>query len=737
MHQSKHTEELPGIAVDLDRTDALPILDVASYEQQQLASDRINAVPTEPAESARAREETRLPALPLQSPTDTLRDIEAWITAQEQRALSHERALAETQEARVAAQARADNLALELEVAKQALQTALGRANDGERTALEQVAATRLAESRGATLQSELDEARRALQDTTSRAGELTTELTRLRESLSARTREHEEAQQRHAELTRTLEERGSRMAGLEGERATLRTQLTEAKRELSERTERLAASHAAHETLQKHVDSVMRERDAIAARVASVAESARSRVFRRNFWEGMWVEVDSELASTRASAARIESERAGLAAALARLKADLAERETVIERLKAEGAGQLKALEELNATRAREQQDHSASAAEARLSQEKLAGEINTLGDAQKRAAEVLATSEAELAESRARRRALEETLRTAQAAAVAQLARIAELEALVANLGGGLRTQTEAVQRATESIAERERELAQQRTRIGALETELHTTSEQLREHAALGQSAELALSEHITELNGTRERLAAAESHAKQQAAQLAGLSAELAAAETRRGETEAARSTLQKELADARIELQKECERANALDARQRDLALELERTRGALGERELQLRRLERYATSSAQVLSRIKVGIERGDSAATAATTGSLKAPEVSGTLVPLDDSDAPALPLGRQSTVGRAVESDVCLRDSSVSRRHAVLTIGPGGAFVEDLRSVNGVILNRQRIRHARLTDGDVIEFGLKRFRFTAAPQRGTGVSH
>jgi pSer/pThr/pTyr-binding forkhead associated (FHA) protein len=49
-----------------------------------------------------------------------------------------------------------------------------------------------------------------------------------------------------------------------------------------------------------------------------------------------------------------------------------------------------------------------------------------------------------------------------------------------------------------------------------------------------------------------------------------------------------------------------------------------------------------------------------------------------------------------------------------------------------PNGAFIEDLRSVNGVTVNGQRIRHARVTDGDVIELGVKRFRFTSsAPGR------
>ena len=136
----------------------------------------------------------------------------------------------------------------------------------------------------------------------------------------------------------------------------------------------------------------------------------------------------------------------------------------------------------------------------------------------------------------------------------------------------------------------------------------------------------------------------------------------------------------------------------------------------------MDERELQLRRLERYANSSTQVLSRIKRGIERG----SAPPVEAVRLADGAATFIPLDNSDAPPLTLGLHTTIGRAPESDLCLKDSSISRRHAVLTIGPNGAFIEDLHSVNGITVNRQRVRQARLTDGDVVELGVRRFRFT-----------
>ena len=268
---------------------------------------------------------------------------------------------------------------------------------------------------------------------------------------------------------------------------------------------------------------------------------------------------------------------------------------------------------------------------------------------------------------------------------------------------------------------------------------------------------QATETALNMHLEQLAARQDRLANLERDATYQSDRFANLQAELAEARALTEQAEASRRPLESELGRVRSELQRETERADALDGTQQELALELERgrtglqreteranaleatqrklalelewTRGALDERELQLRRLERYASTSAQVLSRIKVGIERGHSNPLSET---LDYPVDCATLIPLDDSDAPALPLGRHTTIGRAPESDLRLKDSSVSRRHAVVTIGPKGAFIEDVRSVNGVTVNRQRIRHARLADGDVIELGLKRFRFDSSAPRG-----
>lgn len=63
---------------------------------------------------------------------------------------------------------------------------------------------------------------------------------------------------------------------------------------------------------------------------------------------------------------------------------------------------------------------------------------------------------------------------------------------------------------------------------------------------------------------------------------------------------------------------------------------------------------------------------------------------------------------------------IGRSSSCQLSLDDALVSRRHAVLTVGKEGAYVEDLGSRNGVIVNGQRIVGQRyLQDGDTITIG------------------
>jgi chromosome segregation ATPase len=724
VRQAKQPDEAEA---DLERTAELPMLDVASYEAR-LASGDQDRESSEPEALQTRPEESRPQPAAGPPPADMLRDIEAWIAAQNERVRADERALAEVQAARIDAQARADNLELTLEVTREALQTALGRANDGERAALDKSTAAQAAESRTAELRTELEQVRRQLAAADERIAAVTAELARRSESLAASARQQEEMQRRQSELGRALDERSNQMAQLDVEMVSLRAYIADADRELAQRTERIVAVQEANATEQATTNYLARERDALAMRFATLCENVQSNEWKRGVWEAMWHQLDTDLTDARTQLARSEAGRADQAATIDKVNAELTARDAIIARLETDRRAQSTAFEELTATRSREQQEHAVSAQESRVRGETLAAAMKALEERHRHSVESLAARDAELTESRSARTALEETLRTAHSSDSARAARAAELEALSNNLRQALQTQTEATDRANASLDSRVRELADERARTGALETQLQATLQQAAEQQAAAQSTETALNARLAQLVADHDRLANFERAATSQSERLANLQVELARAQALAEQSEASRHVLESELERVRIELQREVKRASALDGTQRKLALELERTRGALDERELQLRRLERYATSSAQVLGRIKAGIERGGNITVSET---LESSDERATLVPLDDSDAPPLTLGPLTTIGRAPESNLCLKDSSVSRRHAVVTIGSKGAFIEDIHSVNGVTVNHQRIRHARLADGDVIELGLKRFRFMTAPER------
>jgi hypothetical protein len=62
---------------------------------------------------------------------------------------------------------------------------------------------------------------------------------------------------------------------------------------------------------------------------------------------------------------------------------------------------------------------------------------------------------------------------------------------------------------------------------------------------------------------------------------------------------------------------------------------------------------------------------------------------------------------------------VGRSRDADFRLDDPNISRRHAVVYWEAGQAFVKDLGSTNGTLLNGRPIASAALDDGDVLTLG------------------
>ena len=65
------------------------------------------------------------------------------------------------------------------------------------------------------------------------------------------------------------------------------------------------------------------------------------------------------------------------------------------------------------------------------------------------------------------------------------------------------------------------------------------------------------------------------------------------------------------------------------------------------------------------------------------------------------------------------QVTAGRHPDSDIFLDDVTVSRRHAVFRRTSDGYLVQDVGSLNGTYVNRDRIDEVQLYGGDEVQIG------------------
>jgi hypothetical protein len=73
----------------------------------------------------------------------------------------------------------------------------------------------------------------------------------------------------------------------------------------------------------------------------------------------------------------------------------------------------------------------------------------------------------------------------------------------------------------------------------------------------------------------------------------------------------------------------------------------------------------------------------------------------------------------------GERSTVGRRPDSAIFLDDVTVSRDHALIVRRGGDWHLDDLGSLNGTYVNRQRIETVRLSDGDELQVGKYKLTF------------
>jgi hypothetical protein len=69
--------------------------------------------------------------------------------------------------------------------------------------------------------------------------------------------------------------------------------------------------------------------------------------------------------------------------------------------------------------------------------------------------------------------------------------------------------------------------------------------------------------------------------------------------------------------------------------------------------------------------------------------------------------------------------TIGRRALNDIHIDNLAISGKHAVIITKEDGAYIEDLNSTNGTVVNRQKIKKHMLADGDLIKLGKYKLRY------------
>jgi chromosome segregation ATPase len=314
------------------------------------------------------------------------------------------------------------------------------------------------------------------------------------------------------------------------------------------------------------------------------------------------------------------------------------------------------------------------------------------------------------------------------AQAGHGALEAERARLQGRVGSLEAQLTEQLAAAEtdrtRLTEELAALDRALAEARER----------GSGDSRRVAQLLEAAELRQAEMATQMAQLR----------AEQAAQIAQLQSE---AQTHEEELTVlmahlheARRPIQSIQADVKRlteELAAKSAACAEADDENRKMRATLERTRGALEEREFLIRRLEHSEGNTVNVLGRIQTSIERLGSvpahlsAGSAASSAGPAAEEAdwSAELIRIDGQRPVTHVLSRRTRIGRATGCELQIDSSSVSRHHALVVVGPREAIIEDLNSTNGVLVNGRKVTRQALHDGDAITIGETQFRYLAKP--------
>jgi chromosome segregation ATPase len=679
-------------SVDLDATDELPVLDPAAYEAAIRSRESAGASddgptatqPALPAAASAIPDQRSVPnAAPPAPDADVVLAVEHWIAEKTEELRAHHDALNLAQHERTAAVARAGALSREL-----AETSASVEALNGREQALAEALAGEQEAARHRT--AELDAARReavrlAQQMVDARASEIQQKaalaasgalLEQRSADLQALQRTHETLVAEQQRATRELAELGSRLRESEARELDAQRSIETQNLAHTELTQRAQQEANARERLATEVSSLQ-------SQLATCIESLHNRESYRAIYESTLQELDIELVAAKQQAAAHE--------ALAnQLDAELQSRDLGLQ----------------DAVRERD---------EARLLHDtEITQRATERGEGERKLEELEARVvqlTAEHADASARCVAFEATLATAQ--------RRAEAEA-----------------EASGAAAERLRELE---SANAARQGELTQARLEIERNRALLADLTAALLKSQTMFSDQGRQLeerdaaasAMATSHAEQ-TAQITILRGQVEELTARLAAPDAERRALEEKIAS----LAKELGESESRGARLEVMITELRGTVGQLdtlvAERDAELQRATQMASMNAYALGRVQTSIDELGRTLTASEGASAQA-QVS-ILTRVDNGQNHSVVLRGRTTIGRDRDNDLPLAMRSVSRHHAVLIPGVRTAFVQDLSSTNGVLVNQRRVRCARLEHGDMISLGEAQFRYTVNPAPAAG---
>jgi chromosome segregation ATPase len=724
--------------VDLDRTDRLPILDGAVFdddvEDDAVRMDYAPVVPSLKVEFSRPS------GVDLPSLAESVRSVEERIARQNAEFEALSRSYDKTRDAEAAAVARANELASDLAAMRALLESEQARSRELDHTLSEKDAAANANQARTEDALREAERYQseaRTLRDTLASRDAI---VARVTHSLGERDAQLTALQREHARIVPELEDRSRVGEQLEADLRAERERASGLANALQNAQQSVAALTARLRADAEEIDSTRRELSGVKTQAASYLEQLRTREWRLGFDQNLYRELDAKIGAVQDDHGALQSQRDQFRQRVTELESKLAARDEAIAKLQAAAVDD----EELRVR-------HEKKLKQAEQGKTDLMQKITVLdGERTRLSAEVdarderIAALQSAAVDQEAVRVNHEIALRRAEETRTELLDKIGALEAEQARLREDLVSRDEAIATleaaaAAAQAARSEQEQVRQQlehasaeltARLAALDMERSRLNDELalRDRAI----AEARAGAAADTLRGQELLAAALEEHVEL-AAQIKDLRSEVQKREdaiaTLTSQLQAVRAPLEPIEAEVKRLTEESAARAASVEQLTEDnraLRTALERARGALEEREFLIRRLERSETNNANVLGRIQTSIERLGSGGTTSAGNAAGPVECTAELIRVDGQHNTSHVLTRRTRIGRAPGCEMQIESTSVSRHHALVLMSTRDVIIEDLNSTNGVLVNGRKISRHLLHDGDVLTIGEAQFRLS-----------